>query len=321
MSREIVFYGEKGILNSIVLDIQGDIAKQKQFIRSIILADKSKLSWVDSVHTVKCFMAPSLDQFGDPDMIMEAVTTDGEKYVLFIVTTTATYQNSALIMNQLEEKDNQYLPKTYINNSKKLNVQLSLLYRFVQAYKNNPLDVYDINSIIVEEHEVSLTYNDSMERKLENWIMMDYWNENFQDAKDYYYIAITNDSKEVIDEKNANSRLFPYNNFSTMPPIGSERWEEDKGKFGITTYDTLAHKNVISKNNGYYKDTSDLMLLTPPTIADYKKIKSPKALVNINTDRWTENQKELCGIINEIKELDEDFKSFITNFMDSIEYS
>ena len=48
MSREIVFYGEKGILNSIVLDIQGDIAKQKQFIRSIILADKSKLSWVDS---------------------------------------------------------------------------------------------------------------------------------------------------------------------------------------------------------------------------------------------------------------------------------
>lgn len=106
-----------------------------------------------------------------------------------------------------------------------------------------------------------------------------------------------------------------------MPPIGSERWEEDKGKFGITTYDTLAHKNVISKNNGYYKDTSDLMLLTPPTIADYKKIKSPKALVNINTDRWTENQKELCGIINEIKELDEDFKAFITNFMDSIEYS
>ena len=183
------------------------------------------------------------------------------------------------------------------------------------------MDVYDINSIIVEEHEVSLTYNDSMERKLENWIMMDYWNENFQDAKDYYYIAITNDSKEVIDEKNANSRLFPYNNFSTMPPIGSERWEEDKGKFGITTYDTLAHKNVISKNNGYYKDTSDLMLLTPPTIADYKKIKSPKALVNINTDRWTENQKELCGIINEIKELDEDFKAFITNFMDSIEYS
>ena len=130
MSREIVFYGEKGILNSIVLDIQGDIAKQKQFIRSIILADKSKLSWVDSVHTVKCFMAPSLDQFGNPDMIMEAVTTDGEKYVLFIVTTTATYQNSALIMNQLEEKDNQYLPKTYINNS----THIFQIWRYIRKF-------------------------------------------------------------------------------------------------------------------------------------------------------------------------------------------
>ena len=53
MSREIVFYGEKGILNAIVLDTQGDIARQKQFIRTIILADKSKLNWVDDVCTVK----------------------------------------------------------------------------------------------------------------------------------------------------------------------------------------------------------------------------------------------------------------------------
>ncbi len=36
MSREIMFYGEKGILNSIILDIQGDIAKQKQFLRYVL---------------------------------------------------------------------------------------------------------------------------------------------------------------------------------------------------------------------------------------------------------------------------------------------
>ena len=59
MSREIVFYGEKGILNAIVLDTQGDIARQKQFIRTIILADKSKLNWVDDVCTVKYFVGPS----------------------------------------------------------------------------------------------------------------------------------------------------------------------------------------------------------------------------------------------------------------------
>ena len=42
-------------------------------------------------------------------------------------------------MEQIENKNNDYLPRTYRNNCKKINVQLSLLYRFVEAYKNNPL--------------------------------------------------------------------------------------------------------------------------------------------------------------------------------------
>ena len=321
MSREIIFYGEKGLLNSIVLDIQGDIAKQKQFIRSITLADKSKLPWVDNVCTVKCFMSPPLDQFGNSDMIMEAITTNDEKYVLFIVATTSTYQNTSLFLNQIEGKNNDYLPATYINNCEKMNVQLALLYRFVDAYKNNTLDPFDIGSIIIEDSQVSSAYNDDMERKLENWTMIDYWNENLQDAKDYYYIALTNDSKEVIRDKNLNSRLFPYNNNWVMPPIGSERWDEHKGKFGIITYDTLVYKNIVSKENGYYKDSSDLTLPNPPSIADYKKVRAPQALVNIDTDKWKKNQQELYTLIKEMKDLDLEFKSFVTNFMDSIEYN
>ncbi len=49
MSKEVVFYGERGIINSIILDTQGNIAKQKQLLRSIVLADRSKLNWVDDV--------------------------------------------------------------------------------------------------------------------------------------------------------------------------------------------------------------------------------------------------------------------------------
>lgn len=319
MSREIVFYGEKGILNSIILDIQGDIAKQKQFIRSIILADKSKLNWVDDVYTVNYFMWPSLEQFGSPDVIMEAITINDEKYVLFINAKLTPYFSSALNMRKIESKNNEYFPITYRNNSEKINVQLSLLYRFVEAYKNNELDVNDINSMIIEGSNVSSSYNDDMERKLEDWTMIDYWNRNFSNAKDYYFIAITNDLKEIINEKNLESRLFPYNSDSILPPIGKEKWEMDKGKFGITTYDTLVYKNVISKDNGYYKDASDLMLLSPPTIADYKKRKPQEVLVNINSKMLKENQDELYNLINDIKELDDEFKSFIKGFMDSIE--
>ena len=69
MSREVVFYGERGILNTIILDTQGDIGKQKQFLRSIVLADKSKLDWVDDVRMIKYFVEPCFDQFGNPDML------------------------------------------------------------------------------------------------------------------------------------------------------------------------------------------------------------------------------------------------------------
>ena len=72
----------------------------------------------------------------------------------------------------------------------------------------------------------------------------------------------------------------------------------------FSTHCPFCDGEVVVKKNQNYIDAAK---------SDYKKIKSPKALVNINTDRWTENQKELCGIINEIKELDEDFKAFITS--------
>ena len=72
MSREVVYYGERGILNSIVLDTQGDIAKQKQFLRTIVLGDKSKLEWVDDVEMFKYFVEPCFDQFGKVDLIIES---------------------------------------------------------------------------------------------------------------------------------------------------------------------------------------------------------------------------------------------------------
>ena len=63
------------------------------------------------------------------------------------------------------------------------------------------------------------------------------------------------------------------------------------------------------------------MLLSPPTIADYKKRKSPEVLVNIDTDKWKENQAELYNIMNDMKELDTEFKLFIKSFIDSVEYN
>lgn len=136
MSREVVYYGERGILNSIVLDTQGDIAKQKQFLRTIVLGDKSKLEWVDDVEMVKYFVDPCFDQFGKVDLIIEATTKRNDKYILFVIVKFTSYGYSALKMTQLKEIDNEYLPKSYKSSGDNVNVQLAVLYRFIQAYKD-----------------------------------------------------------------------------------------------------------------------------------------------------------------------------------------
>lgn len=319
MSKEVVFYGEKGILNSIILDTQGDIAKQKQFLRSIVLADKSKLDWVDDVCLFRYFVEPCFDQFGSPDMIVEAKTKDNDKYILFIEADLNSYEYSALKMEPLGDMNNEYLPKSYKNNCNKINVQLAILYRFIQAY-NNLSDCENLITTISEKNDAKSTYNDDIGRKLENRIILDYWYENFRDAKGYYFIALTNDSKEVLEDKYLNSDLFPYNNNNIMPPIGSEQWDKDKNKFGITTYETLINKKVISKNAGYYKDTSELMLINPPTISAYKKEKESNTLITINMEKWSENQHILYNLLKDTNMPESDFKSLFKEFVEAMEY-
>ena len=320
MSREVVYYGERGILNSIVLDTQGDIAKQKQFLRTIVLGDKSKLEWVDDVEMVKYFVEPCFDQFGKVDLIIEATTKRNDKYILFVIVKFNSYEYSALKMTQLKEIDNEYLPKSYKSSGDNVNVQLAVLYRFIQAYKNTLEECECINSIIIESPEVSKIYNDDMVRQFENWTMLEYWNNNFKNVKDYYFVALTNDSKQIIENKNLKSEYFPFNREEVLPPITKKQWEIDSNKFGITTFDTLVDKNVISKDTGYYKDSCELMMFRPPTIADYKKERESHRLVTINSDKWNKNQEILYNLLKDVKVLDADFKLFVKDFMETIEY-
>ena len=63
------YYGERGIVNGIILDIKDDLEKQKKFLKAIKLADKSSLDWIDDAAQFHWFIEPSLSQFGNPDII------------------------------------------------------------------------------------------------------------------------------------------------------------------------------------------------------------------------------------------------------------
>ena len=62
------------------------------------------------------------------------------------------------------------------------------------------------------------------------------------------------------------------------------------------------------------------MMFRPPTIADYKKERESHRLVTINSDKWNKNQEILYNLLKDVKVLDADFKLFVKDFMETIEY-
>ena len=279
MNKNIVFYGERGVVNSIILDIGGDLNKEKKFLNTIVLADKNKLSWIDDVICMKYFVEPCFSEFGDPDLIIKAITNKNENYVLFIEAKLGAYIGSAV---ELINSTGGYFPKGYKNNSSKINIQLAYRYRFIMASKacNN-------ESIIEEMDDVNLTYEDETKRKLKHRRVINLWNNNLNDAKKYYFIAMTNDYIEVIENE------FPYDNNKIIPPIGNANWQKDKNCFGITTYEMLEQSQIIDRNFGYYCDASGLMLFTPSSSSKDKDGKDYEELKSINMDKWSDNQKKL----------------------------
>ena len=79
---DISFYGERGVINGIILDIKNDIDKTKEFFNSIQLLGTDNLPWRSGLENCAWLIEPSFAQFGNPDFIavFESV---GKKFGLF----------------------------------------------------------------------------------------------------------------------------------------------------------------------------------------------------------------------------------------------
>lgn len=80
----ILFYGERGIVNGIILDIKDSIEAQKAFLRAIKFADGNRPNWIENLSTMDFIVEPSLSEFGNPDLIIIASETDKTQHVIFL---------------------------------------------------------------------------------------------------------------------------------------------------------------------------------------------------------------------------------------------
>src|SRR2546425_12823429 len=126
MDSEIHFYGERGLINALFLDLRAR-AKIVEFLRKIefIFRDRCHLDLPDDSEIVVIVEA-GFAEFGSPDAILVAKTPDGSRLVFFVEAKAGLYLNEAQDYTK-RERD--------FNSS--INGQFTLRYRLARALREH----------------------------------------------------------------------------------------------------------------------------------------------------------------------------------------
>ena len=125
MSTEnLIFYGERGIVNGLVLDIRKDLELGKVFLKTIDWFGLGETNWTENLEDITFLVEPGFSKFGQPDLVLICRLRDGSKRWLFIEVKAIPYQASAM-------KNSKGMSQKGFNSS--INGQLSLNYRLAMA--------------------------------------------------------------------------------------------------------------------------------------------------------------------------------------------
>lgn len=186
------YYSERGMVNSIIQSIyqykssmlaflegiKEKGSKTKKLLGNIVLKEIEMIDVYDEI---------SLGDFGDPDIIIKITYTDKSRnpILLFIEAKVGTYLNSV-------NKKSIFTDNSYKNNASRINFQLRLKKRFVDAYLKNP------KANVICDRTKDGTY-DYKNRKLEKESLVELIKENIMagiQADHVYYITMTSDEDD-----------------------------------------------------------------------------------------------------------------------------
>ena len=278
----LILYGERGIVNALVLDIHNDIRLTRQVLEAIKLGDGRGLEWVDKVKEVDFWIEPSFGQFGNPDLIAICRTNENEKYVVFFEAKTVRYEDSAVPLSA------QYFQG--INS--RVNAQLTLKYRFVQALTQGG----NAGGVIKESPNMTHAYTQlhmddkqKSHRQLANSYIVSCCSEILQNCKGYYYVALTADEIDASID-----RFLPELLPAVFDKNANDIWDIEKSKFGILTYGQV---EKILPTHGMFATTKKVV------IPDFKPASVALDVQRLRTKNWKEFSaatKELGSILHRL---------------------
>ena len=274
------FYGERGIINGMLLDMYQDKEKVQdnlnKFFGAIRLMDGSRPPWQGDIRNCRWMVEPSLAQFGDPDFIAR-FQSDGTTYAVFFEGKLKDYRRSCLTIS----KD--MTATSYVGQSSKLNVQLALRYRFVQAYMKTRNHRDPFLTIQEDDHQ----HPDGRKRKLDKPTVLKAVRTFLKGVEKFYFVGLTNDLKP--EEPWCIDKVY-------WPPLQEQEIEKNIHCFGLLTYSDLKENKVVDDQGGLFTDARIMMNMNWP------KIDSEEG-----EDDNLVNREKMTGWSTELKSLAKDF--------------
>ncbi len=305
---DIQFYGERGIVNGILLDIyRDDNPKDKldKFFGAIKLMDGSPLPWKGSVDKCKWLVEPCLAQFGNPDFIA-VLESQGKKFALFFEAKLKSYEECALPIEKNMLTHSLETEKKYKHRASRINIQLWHRYRFVRAF----LATKESGTKKLSIEETGNLFPDGRKRMLKKPYVVNLVYKFLDELKEldkleqFYFIALTNDQDCDDPWKDISADHYP-------PHIEKQ---EKTSHYGLLTYAALERSEAIKANQGYYGSAkSNINLNLPGSLKAREATKEERKQIKNITGKdfmgWDKKQYDLAKQFLDI-EIDSRFQEF-----------
>ena len=244
---DIVWYGERGIVNAIVFAIhEGGIEATQELLKAIAWAGNQQTDWIDDIVDASMIVEVGLSQFGDPDVILVCTTANHGVRVVFIEAKVIPYLTSAMDIGPGM--------RTKFNSS--INGQITLKYRCAQALSN-----WNGSSPLLEPQSIFAAYlrsrgngglNEPREkprRLVKGTVCEILARHNMAGiaSNQFYFVALTTDSESPFSV--ADFASWPYRPLF-LDATGAEIWEQVLPRIGWLGYDTLAGLTTLNRHLG-----------------------------------------------------------------------
>ena len=285
---ETIWYGERGIVNALITGLktlhdersaagQDGMGAYRDLLHSITWADSQTLPWIEKLSSFSAIVELGLFEFGDPDLILIARTSDSETYLVFVEAKATRYGSSA-------QPNENGIAADGFNSS--INGQLALKYRFAHALQNWP-DNED--AIIREPANVHASY--AMETELgglgdpksqprhvgKQSILRRLRELGFKGhpVSKCYFVAWTWDRVAFFNDEDVGSECHPL----LLDPDETGPWAEKDAHIGWLGYDALASDTRLGQRLGDEFHRAIGMMLegyVPPPVASAENEKYSK---------------------------------------------